>query len=151
MATLMLFASAAIIHYLLPSAPPWLAAYRGLLPPLHRIANELFFNQDPRLYSYATHVAEGNPVAAMPSVHAGATWLIALVAWQTRRWLGPLGLFYTVSMVLALVYLGEHYLVDAVVGIALAWAAWWVAGQPRALERIRLPVKDAPVIESSTA
>jgi len=133
MASLVLFASAAVVHCLLPSAPPWLAAYSGFLPPIHRIANEVFFGQDPRLYSYANHVAEGNPVAAMPSVHAGATWLIALVAWETRRWLGPLGLFYTISMVLALVYLGEHYLIDALVGIALASIAWRWAGRFKSL------------------
>jgi hypothetical protein len=128
MASLVLFAASAVIHIAIPTAPPWLASYRGLLPPVHRIANEVFFGRDPSLYSYSSHVAEGNPAAAMPSLHTGVTWLIALVAWNTRRWLRLPAVLYAGSMVLALVYLAEHYVADAALGIALASLAWWLTG-----------------------
>jgi membrane-associated phospholipid phosphatase len=128
-ASLLLYAAAAVVHILLPTAPPWLAAYRGLLPPVHRIANDLFFHRDPRLYDYASHVAEGNPAAAMPSLHMGATCLVALAMWWTGRRLRVPAVLYAFAMVLALVYLGEHYVADALAGVVIAGGAWWAAGR----------------------
>ncbi len=148
MATLALLAAGALVHVVVPTAPPWLAAYRGLLPPLHRVANEVFFGQDPTLYSYSYHVGEGNPVAAMPSVHMGVTWLIVLVAWHTRRWLRPLAMLYAASMLVALVYLGEHYAADALVGLGLASGAWW-ATRPGQLASLWLALRRRPTAVSS--
>ena len=61
----------------------------------------------------------------MPSVHMGATAIIALVAWGTGRVAVRLGgVVYAAAMGFALVYLGEHYVVDLLAGMAVAAAAW---------------------------
>ena len=79
---------------------------------------------------------EGNTVAAMPSLHAGAATLVAAFFWAGR---GPLArlllLAYPLAMAFALVLTGEHYVVDVLVGILLAalavltvtWSGRWVA------------------------
>jgi membrane-associated phospholipid phosphatase len=60
-------------------------------------------------------------VAAMPSLHAGMTVLIALYAIQRLRSRGRwLLLAYPVAMSTALVYYGEHYVVDVLAGALLA-------------------------------
>ncbi len=73
----------------------------------------------------------GNPVAAMPSLHAGMSCLIAMYGIQRlqSRWRWLLVL-YPLSMSTALVYYAEHYVIDIVAGALLAWvvlagaAAW---------------------------
>jgi membrane-associated phospholipid phosphatase len=57
-----------------------------------------------------------NEVAAVPSLHAGVTLLISLFFWsRTRRWRWLLVL-YPLAMAVALVYLGEHYVSDVLLG-----------------------------------
>jgi len=65
----------------------------------------------------------------MPSVHLGLTVLamLALAHLDPRtRWTGWA---YSLLMLLAITYLGEHYAVDGIVGAALAWGGWKVAGR----------------------
>lgn len=70
-----------------------------------------------------------NPVAAVPSLHAAMPLTITLMLWRLRpRW-APVAITYTLLMTPALVYLGEHYVVDALAGWAVALAAFvlvWV-------------------------
>jgi membrane-associated phospholipid phosphatase len=65
-----------------------------------------------------------NPVAAMPSLHAGSAMLVALFLWPmaNRVWRAVLA-GYVLLMALALVYTGEHYVVDVVAGWLTAGAA----------------------------
>src|SRR5262249_28123176 len=64
-----------------------------------------------------------NDVAAVPSLHAAYTMLIALFLWPRldRRW-RPLLVAYPIGMGLSLVYLGEHYLIDILLGWVYAAA-----------------------------
>jgi membrane-associated phospholipid phosphatase len=63
----------------------------------------------------------GNSVAAMPSLHAGTACLVAFFGISTlRSRLRWLLLLYPVVMTTALVYFGEHYVVDALAGAAVA-------------------------------
>ena len=63
----------------------------------------------------------GNPVAAMPSLHAGIALMVAVYAVQRLRspyrWLL---LVYPMLMALALVDFGEHYVIDILAGWLLA-------------------------------
>ncbi len=111
------------LHFILPTAPPWMAAKLGLTAPVHRILYDLVHGQSPSFYQYGTKVAAGNEVAAMPSLHMALAWLAWLGLRPVRR-LGPVAALYAVSMGAALVYLGEHYVVDLVGGMAVAGAAW---------------------------
>lgn len=134
LASLALFAMGCFLFVVLPTAPPWLAAREGYIPAVHRVVNDLFFKLDPALFNYAKAIDRTNPVAAMPSLHMGCAWLIALVSWAIRPWLGVIAVVYATSMALALVYTGEHYLVDTLVGVVLASLSWWLVGRVQDIE-----------------
>ena len=64
--------------------------------------------------------ADVNEVAAIPSLHAALSMLIAVFLWplSRRRW-RPLLAVYPLIMAFSLVYSAEHYVVDIVAGWAL--------------------------------
>ena len=111
-----------------PTAPPWMAAQEGALPAVSRIILETASGFSPTFYERSYEAALGNAVAAMPSIHAGVTMLIAVVAWRSGRTaLRVAGVAYLLAMAFALVYLGEHYVVDLIAGAAVATGAWWAS------------------------
>jgi membrane-associated phospholipid phosphatase len=123
-----------ITYVLFPEAPPWLAAQNGALPPVARLSGRGFvWLHAPQLEHTLDHALEsgGNQVAAMPSLHVGFACLIAIfVAGRVRRRWWPLLWAYPALMGLSLVYLGEHYVVDLLAGLAYAVAthfamSWW--------------------------
>jgi hypothetical protein len=129
-ASCLLFAVAIVVHFQFPTAPPWMASERGLIPPLDRIIIRVLKAVSPSLTT-AGYEAHANDVAAMPSVHLGLTVLamLALARLDPRtRWTGWA---YSLLMLFAITYLGEHYAVDGIVGAALAWGGWKVAGSRR--------------------
>jgi membrane-associated phospholipid phosphatase len=65
--------------------------------------------------------ASVNQVAAIPSLHAGLSAAIALFLWRRvrRRW-RPLLVAYPLVMAFTLVYSAEHYVIDILLGWALA-------------------------------
>jgi membrane-associated phospholipid phosphatase len=69
----------------------------------------------PALYSSLG----GNPWAAMPSLHFGTSVLAALLLAESGPVAGVAGWSYALTLGFALVYLGEHYLVDLLVGAAV--------------------------------
>ena len=106
-----------------PAAPPWLASDMGVVGPVRRISglglDYLHLGALDRLITSGQ--ADSNPVAAMPSLHAGAALLVALFLSPvaTRRWRVVLA-SYVAAMAATLVYTGEHYVVDVVAGWATA-------------------------------
>jgi membrane-associated phospholipid phosphatase len=56
----------------------------------------------------------------MPSLHFGASVLAALLLSESSPRAGALGWTYAGVLGFALVYLGEHYVVDLLAGLALA-------------------------------
>ena len=64
----------------------------------------------------------GNPLAAMPSLHFATSLMAALLLAEAGPVAGALGLAYAVALGFALVYLGEHYVVDLIAGAALTGA-----------------------------
>jgi membrane-associated phospholipid phosphatase len=107
-----------------PAAPPWLASERGAVGEVDRISHlgweQLHLGAVGRLVELGQQGS--NPVAAMPSLHAGAALLVALFLWPSVAAPARAGLVaYAVAMAVTLVYTGEHYVVDVAVG-------WLVAG-----------------------
>jgi membrane-associated phospholipid phosphatase len=106
-----------IVSFLVPTAPPWLAAEYADGPPMARVvANVLGWNPEQAGGSGA---AGANPFAAMPSLHFALTVLVVVALWRWR-WLRPVALAYGAAMAFSLVYLGEHYVVDEAAGLAIA-------------------------------
>ena len=64
---------------------------------------------------------KSNLVAAIPSLHAGLTMLLALFMWPRVKALGKtLFMAYPFAMAFALVFTAEHYVIDILLGWALA-------------------------------
>jgi hypothetical protein len=64
-------------------------------------------------------VLGGNPLAAMPSLHFATSMMAAQLLAETGPIAGVLAWGYTATLGFALVYLGEHYVVDLIAGAAL--------------------------------
>jgi hypothetical protein len=121
-----------LFHWIAPTVPPWMAAADGLLPKLHRPAWELIGGWDSTAsdaYLAFAQKVDGNPVAAMPSLHTAAAVMVARAAWTGPRWVRVLGLAYPILMLLVLVYFAEHYVVDGLAGAILIWFCWRICSQ----------------------
>jgi membrane-associated phospholipid phosphatase len=109
-----------VAYWSIPTAPPWYAAETGRLEPVRRImveAGEKFWK---RMWRPLYDGLEGNPFAAMPSLHFGTSVMAARLLSEVGRGPGALGWSYALTLGFGLVYLGEHYLVDLMGGYALA-------------------------------
>jgi hypothetical protein len=114
------------VSFVAPTAPPWLAADYGDGPPMARvIADVLDWNPEQAGGSGA---AGANPFAAMPSLHFAVTVIVAVALWR-RRSLRALALAYVAAMGFGLVYLGEHYVVDELAGVATAAVGLFAASR----------------------
>jgi membrane-associated phospholipid phosphatase len=112
-------------YFLVPTAPPWLAAELGHLPPTPRLLLSVPYVELPRFLLVGL---DTNPVAAMPSLHAAFSLVVARGLGLLSPRAGRLGYLYVVAVAVAAVYGGEHYVVDLVAGYAVAALGFWLAG-----------------------
>jgi membrane-associated phospholipid phosphatase len=119
------FDAGAVIYWLVPTAPPWYAAQLGRLEDGHtprtrrmmiEYGAQFWRDRWGPLYSSLA----GNPLAAMPSLHFATSVMAARILSDTGRVAGAVGWGYAGTLGVALVYLGEHYVIDLVAGAALA-------------------------------
>jgi len=61
-----------------------------------------------------------NPFAAMPSLHFATSVMAAHLLGEVGRVEAAIGWAYAVALGFALVYLGEHYVIDLIGALALA-------------------------------
>jgi membrane-associated phospholipid phosphatase len=122
--------AAAIVFVLFPAAPPWYANHH------HHLAHVVSINSIQASASSLPHGGSwlekqipSNSVAAMPSLHAGFATLTWLIARNWRRMAGRIFLVYPLAMFFTVVYLGDHYVLDIIAGIAVALGAWYVSGR----------------------
>lgn len=74
--------------------------------------------------------ASVNLVAAIPSLHAGLSAMVAMFLWRRVRWAWrAVLLIYVLTMAFALVYSAEHYVIDILLGWALAAVVMLVFGR----------------------
>jgi membrane-associated phospholipid phosphatase len=127
----------ASVYWLVPTAPPWwpAAAEAGGLEDGAAVRRMMVeYGEDfwkdgwGSLYS----VFGGNPLAAMPSLHFATSLMAALLLAEVGPVPGALGFAYAATLGFALVYLGEHYVVDLLAGAALTIAVrrWGPAAGP---------------------
>jgi membrane-associated phospholipid phosphatase len=153
-----------LIYFAVPTAPPWWAAENGYMAAREGRAGEeiVAAAAPPRLRRVMVEVGEGtwgrawpslysslggNPWAAMPSLHFATSALGAILLSESGPLAGGVGWSYALALGFALVYLGEHYVVDLIVGAAVVAAvrrgeplarplAQHVSGMTQRLERI---------------
>jgi hypothetical protein len=118
-------AIAVVIHWWFPTAPPRVVGELGIMDTLH-----VFWDVDigsPHTSAFS------NPVAAVPSLHAG--WAVGvgvgLVRFAKNRTLQVLGLIYPVVVMLTIVVTGNHFIFDALAGVAVLGAGFVITGIPR--------------------
>lgn len=146
-----------IVFVLYPTAPPWMAAEHGLLQVHHVLKQSLL---DLHLTGMAAFIGDShryNVVAALPSMHAAfpVVALVVAVRYGLPRWLIALQAAQLIGVWFAVVYLGDHYLVDAVAGAAVALAGVAIAHRllsrpaQRSETASRTRSKTIPVLESA--
>jgi membrane-associated phospholipid phosphatase len=109
-----------VVYWAVPTAPPWWAGRNGSTAPVRRIMAETGEEVWGRLWHPLYSSLEGNPFAAMPSLHFGTSVMAAHLLRGAGRGQGALGAAYAATLGFGLVYLGEHYVVDLIAGFALA-------------------------------
>jgi hypothetical protein len=157
---LCLLSAAALLTYaVFPAAPPWISSAEGHIPHISRITNlavNTFFGHSypPGWDGYSpwkpAYYKFGNPVAAVPSLHAAFPILLVLFFWRRApklRWALTL---YAVAMFFAVLYLGEHYVIDIVLGVLYAATCFFLSNwirRVRSQRRVRrYVVPDAHLI-----
>lgn len=141
-----------VVYWLVPTAPPWWASERegemqgAVTHVTQRVGAAVRAKLGWREADQGDSVEEeyppaGNPWGSMPSDHflaaaltarsmAAASPVAAAVAWPLVGLAG-----------VTLVYLGEHYVIDLIAGIALAEAVW--RAEPAVAPLVRVSVAAA--------
>ena len=111
------------IFVLAPTAPPWYAESHGAITGVQKIITTTL----PSAVSPYYAALNPNPVAAFPSLHAAFPFLGYLAVREVfSRRAALVVLAWCLAVWFSVVYLGEHYAVDVIAGVALASAVWWV-------------------------
>jgi membrane-associated phospholipid phosphatase len=115
-----LFTLGFLTYALYPADPPWLVSQKlHKLPTIYRAVFEAWGHLGLHTAgSILEHGNElGNQLAAVPSMHAAVSLFICLFFWRgARPWLRAVLVLYVLAMAFTLVYSGEHYVFDVVVG-----------------------------------
>jgi hypothetical protein len=142
---LALSAAGLATYVLYPAAPPWLAAKEGVIEPVKRLSaagwDVLGLPHAGALLTDSQ--GQVNQVAAVPSLHTAFAVLTCLVLFPVARraWQRAVLVGYAVLMPLVLVWSGEHYVVDTLLGALYAAAVVLVVRAVRT--RADLPTVDA--------
>jgi hypothetical protein len=145
-------------YFAIPTAPPWWAAEQGITAETWRerdleiaatrrimvdVGERFWGRLFPSLYSFLG----GNPLAAMPSLHFGTSVMAASLLDDHGPVPAALGWGYASLLGFALVYLGEHYVVDLAAGLALA--AGVRAAAPAAAPVVRRVARAVAALEAA--
>jgi PAP2 superfamily len=141
-----LSAAGLVTYVLYPAAPPWLAARDGVIEHVDRISSSGWAVLGLPKAGAVLHSGQGqvNAVAAVPSLHTAFAVLTCLVLLPLARhlWQRALLVSYAVVMPVVLVWSGEHYVVDTLLGAVYAAAVWALV--PRLARLFRRDRHEAP-------
>jgi hypothetical protein len=111
---------ALFIHWRFPTAPPRLAGI-GLEDTLRQLSNIDIGSPTSSSFS--------DPVAAVPSLHAG--WAagvgVGLILFAKPLFWKVIGALYPIAVVLTIVVTGNHFVFDALAGIAVMALGFWLS------------------------
>lgn len=138
-----------LTYALFPAAPPWMAAEYGLTPDLHKISTDIWWSLGVHDFPSVYRQINPNEVAAVPSLHAAYPLLATMFIARLGKWKVTAAFaFYTLSVWFGVVYMGEHYVIDVILGAIYAVGAYYLAllgaqayRQQRHKRRLRTEVK----------
>ena len=114
--------SALITFLVYPVAPPWyglnLPGWNGV--HVTRILFDVDHDIGVPVYRTVFDFFQPNQFAAFPSLHSAFPWLISLFALKIKKTKALPILIFPVGVWFSAVYLGEHYIVDVLGGVAYA-------------------------------
>ena len=110
-------------YFFAPEAPPWWASEKegrmdGEIERVARLVVCHLLKRPPP----ADGKVPGNPWGSMPSDHISSAAITAMGLREVSPLYGALGWTYVAAASFAVVYLGEHYVADVVVGLLIAEA-----------------------------
>ncbi len=117
-----------LCFWLFPTGPPRLMPGSGLVDTSHGYLSVGHTPIAGVSASGRTSIAGTNPYAAMPSLHvAWAVWAaLALGSMLRRRSTRLLVALYPAAMFVAVIVTANHWVLDAVAGVAAAFLAWGI-------------------------
>lgn len=124
---LVVLSYAAFITYLIfPAAPPWMASNVGYIDSIHKISTDVWFGWGIKSYSTIYSSLNANPIAAVPSLHAAYPLLDFFFINRLfgKKFAIPFAI-YPLTVWFGVVYMGEHYVYDVVLGILYAFVAFY--------------------------
>ena len=117
-------------YILFPVAPPWMAARDGYIAHITRITargwRSMGLSTVSKVFDRGKEIT--NPVAALPSLHAAFSLLVVVFffKWMSTPW-RIISMILPLSMAFALLYFGEHYVTDILLGWIYVGAASYFA------------------------
>lgn len=115
-----------VTYVVFPAAPPWYAAREGVVEPVERLSSAgwAVLGLPEAGAVLARSQEQVNLVAAVPSLHTAFAVLVCLVLWPAVRTAAARALLalYPTGMAVVLVWSGEHYVVDTLLGALYAGA-----------------------------
>jgi len=121
-ATLLITSYSALITFLVyPAAPPWFGV------SAQRILFQIDGSIGVPFYATVYALIQPNPFAAIPSLHAAYSWIVALFAIRIKRMRALPVVVFPLGVWFSAVYLGEHYIIDLFAGVAYSTVAYFVA------------------------
>jgi hypothetical protein len=108
-------------YVLFPLTPPWMESIEGNAPEMKRVVFCALNSMTP---DWLTGAFSPAPRGAMPSMHAGVPFLMALIV---LREFGSRAVWIVAPVVIIIfeiVYGAEHYVIDVIAGIAYAVAGY---------------------------
>jgi hypothetical protein len=134
-------------YYLIPSLGPFHSApseFRGLTRTSIQTTQETYLAQRDHLIAHPQAHDAFAQISAFASLHCALTFLVFLMAryYGLRVLSWPLALFL-LGTVVATVYLGWHFAVDDLAGLAIAWVAVQL-GKLTVLGTTRVPRTPVP-------
>jgi hypothetical protein len=129
---------AAFFTYIIfPAMPPWMASSQNIIPPIKEVTGVVmshFMKTTVSLPSILSFTG-GNPVAAVPSLHAALPLMVFFFLFKYNKKIGLLFLPYVLGVWFAVIYLGEHYFIDVVIGALYSTVVFLIVD--KVLTRIR--------------
>lgn len=124
--TLLVLSYLGFLTYLFfPDMPPWMASDQGIIPQVYNVFGATFAtfvhsSHLPSVYNFF----DPDPVAAMPSLHAAYPFLVYLFMVKIFGKKGHLFLIYVAILTFAIIYTGNHYVIDALFGYLYAYVSF---------------------------